>query len=437
MSLHFRLILVCVLGVVWDPLSAAVVRADEAPHARAYLNRLLERVDRIGSHMEALTSAAEVSAEALDHGAGFGVRGDGGMARELSQRAGAMMGYDGRRGESGDVVLYVLGLPGRVTDDRANLATQIRDASELKARGSVVIGLASRARLRSYGLLDEAQDACTVLIDNHAPAADGRLKDAAGRTVAPMETVLNAVSAWAYECELFAALTRRGRVPVVRQSFEIDTRQSRWNRYGFQRFHHDRWLDPIESGVLGRAYLDGLTEVLRNIGTASWRSLSGTAVKIEQVLRDDGIVWLRVGGRYLPYHVGTDYAGDPGLFRVLTHDGSNPSLASPGEADYLLAVGRYETAGSWEWGEPELLRQAGRGVTWIVNGYNTQRADLKRNERLIDLWGPVGDCVVKVADYDARLGPVGSVTAEAVLWMIAVEVQGRLSSGDDEAALVR
>ncbi|GAB4196323.1 MAG: hypothetical protein Kow00105_10470 [Phycisphaeraceae bacterium] len=427
----------CVLGVAWGSLSAAVARADEAPYARAYLDRLLERVDRIGSDMEALTSAAEVSAKALDEGAGFGVRGDVGMAQELSQRAGAMMGYDGRRGEAGDVVLYVLGLPSRAVEAREMLAAQFRDAAELKAGGSVVIGLTSRARLRSYGLLDEAQQACTVLIDNHASAADGRLTDAAGRTVAPMETVLNAVSAWAYECELFAALTRRGRVPVVRQSFEIDTRRSRWSRYGSQRFHHDRWLDPIGPGDLGRAYLDGLKRVLRDIGTASWRNLSRSASKVEQVIRSDAVVWLRPGGRYLPHHVGTDYAGDPGLFRLLTHDGSDPSLASPGQADYLLAVGRYETAGSWEWGEPELLRRAGQGVTWIVNGYNTQRADLKRNERLIDLWGPVGDCVVKVADYDTRLGPVSSVTAEAVLWMIAVEVQGRLSSGDDEAALVR
>ena len=117
--------------------------------------------------------------------------------------------------------------------------------------------------------------------------------------------------------------------------------------------------------------------------------------------------------------------GDPGLFTLLNHDGSNPALPAPGKHDYVIAIGGHETAGSYEWGEPELLRRAGRGVAWVVNGYNTQPRDLLRNETLIDLWGPVGDCVVKVQDYDTRLGPVSGVTSEAVLWMIAAEVRGR------------
>ena len=87
----------------------------------------------------------------------------------------------------------------------------------------------------------------------------------------------------------------------------------------------------------------------------------------------------------------------------------------------MIAIGTDETAGSTEWGEPDLLRSAGLGVAWIVNGYNTDRRRLPGREILLDLWAPVGDGVVKVDSYDARLGPVSSVVAEAVLWMVTAQ----------------
>lgn len=404
----------------------ALLHADEAPHARAYLETLQIRLQQIANQMPAISEAADLAAGALVEGKTFAVCGDDGLATELSNRAGAMMGYDGRRGEAGDVVLYVFGLVhADTTDVRALLIRQIDEADRLKAGGSVVIGLGSRSQLRSYALLDEAQGACAALIDNHVPAVDGLFFDAEGKAIVPMATVMNAAAAWTFECELFAALTRLDKVPVVRESFETDTLKKRWLRYGSQRFHHDRWLDPISPGRLGHAYLDGLQTILTDIGTASWTSLSRTARRANNTLAAGGEVWLRTGGRYLPYHAGGQLAADPGVFTLLTHDGSNPKLPAPGRNDYLIAVGRYETAGSWEWGEPELLRKAGRGVAWVVNGYNTQRRDLKRNERLIDLWGPVGDCIVKVENYDTRLGPTGSITAEAVTWMITAELVGQ------------
>ena len=391
-------------------------------------------------------------------GRGFGVRGDAGLANELSNRAGAMMGYDGRAGEPGDVIVYVFGLAGAEQHDvRALLVRQIQEADRLMAAGSVLVGIGSAAQLSRLGLIGETKGACTVFLDNAAPAVDGGLIEGVSNNYrshgargaalnrkrvlggdrvigvglddddpsgAPMTTVLNAAVAWTFECELFSALTRLDKVPVVRQSFEIDTRRRRWHRYGSQRFHHDRWLDPIPPGILGRAYLDGLRDVLRDIGTASWRGLARTAHRAESTLASGGTVWLRAGGRYLPYHVDGQLAADPGLFTALNHDGSNPRLAVPGENDFVIAVGESETAGSYEWGEPELLRMAGRGGAWVVNGYNPQRRDLHRRELLIDLWAPFGDGVVRVEHYDTRLGPVTGVVGEAVMWMIAAQIYG-------------
>ena len=408
--------------ILWACLTVVAVicdaRADEAPYARVYMEQLQDNLDAIRAQMPTIADAADRTAEAMIAGRGFGVRGDRGLAHELSNRAGAMMNYDGRPGEAGDVILYVLGL-----GDPAGHLVKI---NELKAAGSIVIGMGSIEYLKQQRIDQDVIDACDFWLDNAVNVED--------ETYAPMRPVMNTAAAWTFQCELFAALTRHDKVPVVRQSFEIDTRHKRWQRYTGQRFHHDRWLDPMPPRKLGEAYITGLQVVLRDIGTASWKSLALTADRAFAAHQAAGAhVWLRPGGRGLPYHVGRQLHGDPDIFKLLTHDGSDPNLDSPTKDDMLIAVGRYETAGSYEWGEPELLRQAGRGVMWIVNGYNTQPADLKRNERLIDLWGPVGDCVVKIDHYDTRLGPVNGVTAEAVLWMIAAQVQGRAQdiSADD------
>ncbi len=444
-----------VLFIAMSSWAATPLRADEAPHARAYLAQLNTRLERVGSQMSTISEAANVAAAALVSGRGtrgFGVRGDAGLANELSNRAGAMMGYDGRTGGPGDVILYVFGLVTSDTPDtRALLVRQLDEADRLKAAGSVVIGLGSARQLERLGLRDELDGACTVFLDNHVdghvPLSRKRVLDGVNATGAglddgevvgvPMATVLNAASAWAWQCELFAALTRLDKLPVVRQSFEIDMRKRRWLRYGSQPFHHDRWLDPIAPGTLGRAYLDRLRGVLRDIGTASWQDIARTARRAGDTLDKGGTVWLRCGGRYLPYHVGGLLAADPDLLTALNHDGSDPRLPAPDKNDFVIAVGGHEPAGSWRWGEPELLRKAGRGVAWIVNGYNTQPRDLNRREVLIDLWGPVGDAVVKIENYDTRLGPVGSVTAEAVLWMITAEVAGRISSTHDGPTTLR
>ncbi len=214
-------------------------------------------------------------------------------------------------------------------------------------------------------------------------------------------------AAWAVQLELFAACTRLGETPVVRQSLEIDTRRDRFFRYGGQRFHHDLWLEPIPAHTLAPRYLAAVRRVLRDLATASGDALDRAAFRIDDTLADGGVVRLRPAGRALPHHV----LGLP--FPVLADD-----AARPGPRDLVLAIGGYAHPGSEYWGEED-FRDAGRGVIWAVNAYDTYPHDLRRGEFVIDLMGPVGDCVVKVEHYDARLGPVSSVTAAAVAHHLA------------------
>src|SRR5436190_2030257 len=81
-----------------------------------------------------------------------------------------------------------------------------------------VIGIASIEQLKTVGLLERAQKACSVLLDNHAPADDGLFKDKSGKAFIPTFTTANPVVAWAWCAELFAACTRRGKTPAMYKS---------------------------------------------------------------------------------------------------------------------------------------------------------------------------------------------------------------------------
>ena len=403
---------------------------DEAPVARAYLDELNLKLDVIESQMAQITLAADLAARSLTEGSGFAVRGDESLASELSLRPGAMMGYNGSMGEPGDVILYCLGMLNTYQNQTSEqlLTRQIAEATSLKEQGSVIIGIGSFAQLGHYQLLDEAQGACHLLLNNTAPASDYLLQNDRYPFALPMATILNATLAWTWECELFAACTRLSEVPIVHESFENDTRRERWLRYGSQKFHHDMWLESIPTGTLGGHYLEQLRNLLLDLGTASWKQIAQTASRASNTLIDGDRVFIRAGGRYVPYHIDGQLPSDPDLFISLHHDGSDPNLPAPQTGDFVIAIGNNEPAGSDWWGEPELLRQASRGVAWIINAYNTRPADLEENELLVDLWVPVGDCLVKVHNYDTRIGPADSFAAETVLWLITAQVYSDLVS---------
>jgi hypothetical protein len=236
---------------------------------------------------------------------------------------------------------YVLGEDG-------SLAGNLADAAALRAGGSVVIGLASVDQLSSQGMLAAAQQATDVLLDNAAPQPGGRF-------AAPMAGVLNAAAAWTVACELFAACTRLGHTPVVYKSLELDTRHRRLLRYGSQRFCHDQWVDPIAAGLLGKRYLPELGQVLLDVGTAVWTAIAAASYRADDALRAGERVYVHGGGRYVPYQLGGQLAGDPRVFRMVAN-------REVGAADFVIAIGTHEPAGSQWWGRAQKWRDAGYGV---------------------------------------------------------------------------
>lgn len=239
---------------------------------------------------------------------------------------------------------------------------------------------------------------------------------------------LPVVTAWTFKCELFAACVRRGEVPVVRQSFEIDTRRRRYWRYEGQRFHDDRWLDGDDAsftpGALGSRYLSGLRDVLLDLDTAGRNAIERAVARARAARDSGGDIYFVAGGPYLPHRLAPHlHAGlhTPEAPRV--NAGPVPlGDHTPGLNDFVIAFGVDAHVGGEWWGDVDRLRMAGLGVAWVVNGCNTSPRDLEPGDLLVDLWTPVGDGLVKVEHYDARLGPANTFAADAVRRAILVSL---------------
>ena len=412
-----RALLMAAITAAAAPLDAA----DEAPAARAYLDRVQALIEQVRIDLPQAIRAADMVAESFVRGRGLGIRGGAGLGDELSYRAGGFQALRPGVAEPGDAILYAFGAGRGPQPLRASVEAELADARRLRDGGSVIVGIASRAQLHGLGLLSEARAVCTVLLDNHVVAPDSEVLEA------PLETVANAITAWTLCAELFSACTRRGRTPVVLGDPHAPRARWRWERYRGLRFHHVTKLEPIEPGVLGEAWLLGLRSVLRDVGTASWPALAGAAHRAADTVRAGGRVFVRVGPRSVARDHGGRLGGDPGFFTRLDHDGSDPGdlvpgALVPGERDFVIAIGRDHVPGSSDWGEPEMLRGAGRGVCWVVNAcmVNLDRM-LVPGELLIDLQCPYDDAVVRVPRYDVPIGPTTGVVAETVWWCLSIQ----------------
>jgi hypothetical protein len=366
---------------------------DEAPAARAWWQQLDAAIVALGEETPAIAATADEASARLAAGASLGVRGNRALATAFAQDPGGLQWCNGAPGGDGDVVILAFVPPTHATERRQWLQQRRREAMQLTEAGGFVIGI---------GAGGEASDVCDAWL---TLPDDPHLQ----RTLLP-------VVAWAWQAELFAAFTRRGLVPVVRRSVHDDTRQSFARRYGLlQRFHDDRWLDPIAPGELAASYLSELRLVLRDVGTASWPGVAEAGNRARQALRRGGSIWVLATGH-----------AAAALQPPLRSLDEAPRVL--GVSDLVLAIGSYEPPGTSDWDDPDHLRTAGLGVAWITNTHFASAGDVRLGspaesdaDVIIDLWAPLADAVVRIPHHDAPLGPVSAVVAVAVMEAVRVE----------------
>jgi hypothetical protein len=370
------------IGLAIAAAVAAAVGGPAMADGEAYLAALRDRVAAMHERVPQLVSAGAALGDHLSEdpspgGPGLAVVGDPALAYELGRRAGTIFAYDARTSaQPGDATLTTS--PGAVNvtlPGGARYAVSIREASA-----------------------EEGEQAL--------PA----------RFAAP----LRAVAAHAVMLEAFAAATRLGQVPVVRESLDTDTRRDRFFRTLGQRFHRDRWLDPVAPGVLAERYLAAVDAHLLDLQTAARPGLMNAADRLAEA-RDAGRpIYLVVGPHGLPHHLADLLRADPARLADRFTPLTERHAVTP--ADAVLAIADYQHAGDPDYfSQVDRMRRTPR-VVWLLSAHNTTLADLAPGELAVDLRTPVGDAAIRLEHYDAPLGPTSGVATLAALHFLLAEL---------------
>lgn len=331
-----------------------------------------------------IAASAEAAAERLAGGGALYAAGDAAWISELSGRAGGMMlvqGLGGNTAGPGDVVLLF--------DNGAGPAP-----ADLAASGALVVAFAESA---------PADTAQHVQLQGSACAISPRLSAA--------------IAGWVYTGELVAALTRRGKMPVMFASIGIYGGYPRI--YEYQKrgvfWHEKHDVPPVEAGVFGGAYIDAVTAILERVEAEQRPLLEQAAEWSAQAGRDGRQLVMFSMGHLFPAEVGETEIGRTFESAVWNSGFFNwtPPAREYHQGDVLIHIG-------YQHPPYRLLEQArphGARVVYVDLYRHRDYAD-DPDVLWIDPMWPWVDAVVAVPNYDIPILPPSGVLNAAIAWEI-------------------
>jgi hypothetical protein len=351
-------------------------------------------IERSRRQMSVLSASADAAATHVTAGGRLyaaGTQTD--FARELIDRAGGLVGIAPvpRQINRGDVILYAarsrLGPP-----DQERISTW-------RGHGAYVVAFASAS------LSDNPYFPPNALIDSGdregLPLADGR--------IAPADSVLNIINAWAWTGEFVAACTRRDRMPVLLQTYHLPGGPARAMRYHGRVFHDDLTVDPIPAGTLGGAYLDRVDGALAAMGGESLDGLARAGTWVREATRE--YCALQIMAHIFPEHAADPRAPQP-FVKV-------SGLVRPESSSRVVVALGYQYP-------TQLLIDAARLHRFKLLYTSVERARDDRSDDIVYVnphW-PIDDGCVLVKGYDIPILPASAVAQAAIYWSVVAEAVG-------------
>ena len=226
------------------PACAALVATTELERTPAwqYVEFAVTACDRVEANIPEMTRVGEVMAARHIAGGMIGFAGhDYPLMRELHGRSGGIVhiGFERCWKEQRTETEMANDMAIVEVDFQPGVAV-LDEMRKLKARGCYLIGFGPK----HAPALTRHIELCDAFFDNGLKAGDAIEKLRGG-------VVVDAMNAWALIGEHVAALTRRGRMPVMAKSYTYADGQEWWSRYFQQKqFHDDFDVPPIPPGKL-------------------------------------------------------------------------------------------------------------------------------------------------------------------------------------------
>lgn len=367
------------------------------PSASLYLARLHDGIARTRLNMPMVIQSANIAARRVTSGGGrlFAGGSQAEFSPELIGRAGGLACIASpppppQLTRRSDVILYAA--PSRLDLIDNDSIARWREA------GAYVIVFASAAltgpnHFRPDALIDSGPSPGIPLV---------------GGSMIPTDTTINLINAWTWVGEFVAACTRIGRTPVLYQSPDTLGAAERSDLYAGKAFHDDFALSPIETGVLGRAYLDCIESRLLALRASINADEIGLAAAWLREAQPFSAAALCTGPLY-PNHFADPRA--PRRFAQVL-----PLVKGASPAARFVAVFGYERP-------PQLQIEAAHMRRYRLFYSTVQRGsdDASHNIVYVDPQWPEGDACVRAKGYDVRILPASSVMQSALYWSIVAE----------------
>jgi hypothetical protein len=365
------------------------------PPSVRYFMLLQEGIDRSRSQMPAMIDSAQHAAKRVVNGGRLFVAGSQpDFMPELTSRAGGLVCVTRAPTkmieiERSDVVLY-----------SARSFLTLNDhlqISRLRERGVYVIAFASKAQTGT----DFPPD---VLIDS-GPDAGLPL----GNTrLCPADGVINILSAWAWTGEFISACTRLGKMPVVYQSVHLEGGRERAKKYAGVTFHNDVTIAPIQTGVMGMAYLDHVERYLAALRAETPDQLQTAGRWLREATPARSA--LDIQAHMFPAHYQDSRAPQP-FGESAQLDPSRP----PPAAGMNVELGYQQP--------PQLAIDAAHvhHTNLLYSSVQRGRDDDAQFICYIDPHWPMTDACVEIKGYDVPALPASGVVQAAIYWGLVAE----------------
>lgn len=371
---------------------------EKPPSAQAYFSLLEAGLDGVGGQMERIVQSADPAAGLLVAGGhlyGGGPQAD--FAAEANGRSGGLMGLKplaGAHPVRGDVVLYARTGPATDEDEQA--------LAKFKADGVYVVAFMPKSA--DYKL------SCDALIDTGStqglPLGEG-----ADAKICPTDSVVNITAMWTWTAELTAACTRRGKMPVLYESYGMPNGRERDNKYEGRMFHQDMQVAAVSAQTLGRAYLDSVRQSLKRIESEQLPAIQTAARWLHDTQAEQSHCWYI--GHMFPAHFQDPRAPQPMRMESSPIDGPEKLHVDPDA--FVLFVGYQEAP-------QKLVDQAGAdGFRLAYMSVTRAKNDSADNIRHIDPAWDLPDAAVRIEGYDIPVFPPSGVLDAAIYWSIVAQ----------------
>ena len=394
-----------------------------APAAAAkYLDALATKLTEAEARLPEITKLAEQLAERHLRGGMIGFPWIGStLEQELIGRSGGLMHIGFERPwtkerteeeKASDAIIFAW--------DDAPKAGDLKRLQDAKAKGLFVLGFGAR----KSPLLAEHVAACDAWIDSGAGEDDRAVELGGGRRAGKTNHFTNAVNGWLFTGELVAALTRRGKMPIMLKSgMTIDG--AAWNdRFASGQFHDDVTVPPVAPGELGRRYLDRIRYMLARLRSTELSNLQKMAAAIETELRAGKKTVVASMG-----HMGMNFIGrfDDALWAVNDEvsDGLASQMTSYEKTPDGALVLRLGYVGLHRDLHALFQRKQQRVMLITAENPRAEFAIPAGYEPRVDPGFAFGDACVSIPGYPIPILPPSGVMQVAAYETINVEVQQR------------